>query len=50
MAYSTENRAFFQNLPDKLTANFRKKIVEILLLEIEKKESKTLDSFQELLK
>ena len=31
MVYNTENGASLQKLPDKLAANFRKKIVDIIV-------------------
>ena len=42
MVYNTENEASLQKLPDKSEISGKK----ILLLEIEKKESKTLKTFQ----
>ena len=49
MVYSTGNGASLQKLLDKNT-NFRKKIMNIILYEIKKKERKTLNTFQKLLK
>ena len=47
MVYNTENAASLQKLPDK--SQISRKRQSILLLEIEKKESKTLNTFQKLL-
>ena len=48
MVYNTENGASLQKLPDKLQISGKRKW--ILLLEIEKKENKTLNTFQKLLR
>ena len=48
MVYNTENKALLQKSPDKLQISGKR--LWILLLEIEKKESKTLIIFQKLLK
>ena len=47
MFYNTENGASLQKLPDK--SQISEKRLWILLLEIEKKESKTVNNFQKLL-
>ena len=47
MVYNTENGASLQKLPDKSQISGKRQW--ILLLEIEKKESKTLNTFQKLL-
>ena len=47
MVYNTENGASVQKLPDK--SQISGKIYWIFFLEIEKKESKTLKTFQKLL-
>ena len=49
MVYNTENKALLQKSPDKLQIS-GKRLWILLLLEIEKKESKTLIIFQKLLK
>ena len=48
MVYNTENGASLQKSPDKSQISGKRML--ILLLEIEKKESKTLKTFQKLLK
>ena len=48
MVYNTENGALLQKLPDKSTNSGKRQW--ILLLEIEKKEIKTLNTVQKLLK
>ena len=48
MVYNTENGALLQKLPDKSTNSGKR--YWILLLEIEKKEIKTLNTLQKLLK
>ena len=48
MVYNTENGASLQKLPDKLQISGKRKWT--LLLEIEKKENKTLNTFQKLLR
>ena len=47
MVYKTENEASLQKLPGN--HKFKEKDSRILLLEIEKKERKTLNTFQKLL-
>ena len=47
MVYNTGNGASLQKLPDKSQISGKRQ--QILLLEIEKKESKTLNTFQKLL-
>ena len=37
MVYNTENGASLQKLPDKLAINFRKKIVDIIVGNLEKR-------------
>ena len=49
MDYDTENGATLQELPDREITNFGKRKKK-LLLEIERKESKKLKRFQQLLK
>ena len=43
MVYNTKNGASLQKLPDKLQISGKRQLVE-LLLEVEKKESKTLNT------
>ena len=49
MVYNTGNGALLQKLPDKSKSQISGKRQWILLLEIEKKENKTLYNFQKLL-
>ena len=49
MFYNTGNGALLQKLPDKSKSQISGKRQWILLLEIEKKENKTLNTFQKLL-
>ena len=50
MVYNTENGASFQKLAHQEKDRGKDSGYQVLLLEIEKKESKTLNTFQKLLK